>query len=137
MTMRVLIVSLTMGFRFGGPPRVVNGSAVALARAGCEVEVAAMGDVQQIPLHVFPRGFSRLIGRSRELSEFVKAKQDCLGVLHVHCVWETGLADAAEIFRKAGKSVLVSAHGMLVRGELRQSRLKKRIARMFFGTAPC
>jgi len=149
MTMRVLIVTPTMDFRFGGPPRVVNGSAVALARAGCEVEVATMGDVgeadvirgawpemaeQQIPLHVFPRGFPRLIGRSRELSEFVKANLDRFDVLHVHCVWETGLADAAAIFRKAGKPVLVSAHGMLVRWELRRSRLKKRIARMFFGT---
>jgi len=149
MNMRVLIVTPTMDFRFGGPPRVVNGSAVALARAGCEVEVATMGDIGEasgireawpemaearIPVHIFSRGFPRQIGRSRGLSEFVKANLDRFDVLHVHCVWETGLADAAAIFRKAGKPVLVSAHGMLVRWELRQSRLKKRIARTFFGT---
>ena len=136
MTPRVRIVTPTMDFRFGGPPRVVNGSAVALARAGCEVEIATMGDagevdalraawpemVQQVPLHVFPRGFPRLIGRSRGLSEFVKANLDRFDVLHVHCVWETGLADAARIFRRAGKPVLVSAHGMLVRWELQIGR---------------
>jgi len=155
MTMRVLIVLSGMHFWRGGPPRVVSGSAVALAHAGCEVEVATMeelatnGDVreidvirgawpemaeQQIPLHIFPRGFPRQIGRSRELSEFVESNLDRFDLLHVHGVWETGLADAATIFRKAGKPVLVSPHGMLVRWELRQSRVKKRIARMFFGT---
>jgi hypothetical protein len=45
MTMRVLTVTPNMDFRFGGPPHVVNGSAVTLARGGCEVEVATMGDV--------------------------------------------------------------------------------------------
>lgn len=149
MTRRVLMVITTMDFRFGGPPRVVNGSAVALARAGCEVEVATMGDVgeadiirgawpemaeQQIPLHIFPRGFPRLIGRSRDLSEFVKSNLDRFDLLHVHGVWETGLADAATLFRKVGKPVVVSAHGMLTRWELRHSRVKKRIARLFFGT---
>lgn len=149
MAMRVLIVLPTMHFRNGGPPRVVNGSSVALARAGCEVEVATMDEAGeadvirgawpemaelQIPVHIFPRGFPRLIGRSRGLSEFVKSNLDHFDLLHVHCVWETGLADAAKIFRKAGKPVLVSPHGMLVRWELRQSRVKKRIARMFFGT---
>ncbi|MCB0484569.1 MAG: glycosyltransferase [Flavobacteriaceae bacterium] len=149
MAARVLIVTPTMDFRFGGPPRVVNGSAVALARAGCEVEVATMGDTgeaeeiraawpemaeQQVPLHIFARGFPRLIGRSRGLTEFVRSNLDRFDLLHVHCIWETGLADAARIFRKAGKPVVVSPHGMLVRWELRQSRIKKRIARMFFGT---
>ncbi len=149
MTLRVLIVLSTMHFRNGGPPRVVNGSSVALARAGCKVEVATMDDVGeadvirgswpemaelQIPIHIFPRGFPRLIGRSSGLSEFVKSNLDRFDLLHVHGVWHTGLANAARIFRKAGKPVLVSAHGMLVRWELRQSRVKKRIARTFFGT---
>jgi len=102
MTMRVLTVTPNMDFRFGGPPHVVNGSAVTLARGGCEVEVATMGDVGdgdgipgawpemaelQIPLHVFPRGFLRLIGRSRSLSEIAKANLDRFDVVHVHCVW--------------------------------------------------
>ena len=149
MTVRVLIVTPTMDFRWGGPPRVVAGSSVALARAGCQVEVATTGNAGevdvlreawpeiaelQIPVHVFPRGFPRKIGRSRELREFVKSNLDRFDLLHVHCVWETALADAATIFRTAGKPVLVSAHGMLVPGWLRHSRVKKRIARMFFGT---
>jgi glycosyltransferase involved in cell wall biosynthesis len=149
MTVRVLVVTPTMDFRWGGPPRVVAGSSVALAQAGCQVEVATTGDAGdidvlreawpemaelQIPVHVFPRGFPRMIGRSRELREFVKSNLDRFDLLHVHCVWETGLADAATIFRKAGKPVLVSAHGMLVPGWLRRSRVKKWIARTFFGT---
>jgi len=149
MTMRVLIVTAKMDPRFGGPPRVVNGSSVALVRAGCHVEVATMGDVgeadvirgawpemeeMQIPIRIFPRGFPRQIGRSRGLSEFVKSNLGRFDLLHVHYIWETGLADAARIFRKAGKPVLLSSHGMLEPWELRQSRVKKRIARMFFGT---
>ena len=138
-----------MHIREGGPPRVVDGSSVALVQAGCEVEVATMGDPGeadvtrgawpemakwQIPVHIFSRGFPRQIGRSRALNEFVKSNVDRFDLLHVHCVWETGLADAAAIFRKAGKPVLVSPHGMLDLWQLRQSRVKKRIARMFFGT---
>jgi len=149
MTMRVLIVCPAMDIREGGPPRVVNGSSAALAKAGCKVEVATMGDPCEvdiirgawpemgeldIPIHIFPRGFPRHIGRSPALNEFVSSNLDRFDLLHIHCVWETGLADAAAIFRRAGKPVLVSPHGMLDHWQLRQSRVKKRIARMFFGT---
>ena len=149
MTMRILIVTAKMDSRFGGPPRVVNGSSVALARAGCKVEVATMGDVGEadairgawpemeelnIPIHIFARGFPQQIGRSRGLSQFVKSNLDRFDMLHVHYIWEAGLADAARIFRKAGKPVLLSSHGMLERWELRQSRVKKWIAWNFFGS---
>lgn len=64
----------------------------------------------------------------------MKSNLDRVDVLLVHCVRETGLACAATIFRKVGKPVLVSAHGMLVRWELRGSRVAERIARMCVGT---
>lgn len=149
MTMRILIVTGKMDSRYGGPPRVVNGSSVALTRAGCKVEVATMGDVGeadairgawpemeelQIPIHIFPRGFPQQIGRSRGLSQFVKSNLDRFDLLHVHYIWETGLADAARVFRRAGKPVILSSHGMLERWELRQSRVKKWIAWNCFGT---
>jgi len=43
--MRDLILTPTMDFRFAEPPRVFSGSTIVLARAGCEVEVATMGDI--------------------------------------------------------------------------------------------
>ncbi|MBR0552108.1 glycosyltransferase [Stakelama marina] len=135
--------------RNGGPPRVVNGSAVALARAGCQVEIVALGFPQDEPdtrsawpdlpdadiaLHLFRPDFPRQIGRSAALRRYIAQRTDDFDVLHIHCIWETALADAAAVFRAAGKPVLVSPHGMLDRWQLRQSSWKKRIAQRFFGT---
>ena len=48
-------------------------------------------------------------------------------VLHVHAIWEAGAADLAAAFRRKGKPVFVSAHGMLDRWSMKQSQLKKQI----------
>ena len=149
MALRVLLVCPDMHPREGGPPRVVSGSAVALAAEGLHVEIAALGEPQDEPatraswpelakagvvLHRFPRGWPRVIGRSHAFNRFVSANAHRFDLVHVHCVWETSLADAAAIFIRAGKPVLLSPHGMLDRVQLRRSALKKGFARRFMGT---
>ena len=149
MALRILLVCPGMHPRDGGPPRVVSGSAAALAHAGCAVEIVTMGDPHDdaetraawpelpgsgVALHIFPREPPRQLGRSAALIEFVRANAGRFDLLHIHCVWENALADAAAVFRRAGKPVLVSPHGMLDRWQLRQSAFKKRVARLFFGT---
>lgn len=149
MAKRILLVCPGMHPRDGGPPRVVYGSAAALARAGCKVEIVTMGDPQDeaatreawadlaeagVAMTIFPRNFLFQLGRSAALVDFMKCNVARFDLLHIHCVWESALADSAAIFRRAGKPVLVSPHGMLDRWQLRQSAFKKRIARVFFGT---
>lgn len=147
--MRVLLLCPSMHAREGGPPRVVYGSAIALARAGVAVEIATVGLPEEdaetrahwsglaeagIPLHIFPRDFPRVIGRSAALRRFLWSEGTRFDVLHIHCVWETSLADAAAIFRRMGKPTFVSSHGMLDRWQMQRSKLKKSLAQRFLGT---
>ena len=147
--MRVLLVCPGMHPREGGPPRTVIGTALALVRAGMDVEIATIGlagddDETQaawpelfeagVRLHIFPRGYPQLIGRSGALNKFLALEGDRFDLLHVHCIWETALADAAASFRGRGKPTFVSAHGMLDRWQMRRSTFKKNMALRFFGT---
>ena len=45
--LRILLLAAAMDPRQGGPPRVVYGSACALARAGHQVEIATTGDPEE------------------------------------------------------------------------------------------
>lgn len=147
--MRVLLIPPSMHPRQGGPPRIVYGTALALARAGVDVEIATIGfpgeDAETIAtwprlaeagvtLRIFPIGFPHVIGRSGELVRFLKEQGAAYDLLHIHCIWETGLADAAAAFRAMGKPVLVSCHGMLDRWQMQRSAWKKTLAQRFLGT---
>lgn len=148
-TMRVLLLCPGMHPRDGGPPRTVSGSALALARAGVAVEIATIGHPKEdaetrerwselhaagVPIHIFPRDVPRVIGRSGALKRFLRNEAHRFDLLHVHCIWETALADGAAIFRHRGKPTLVSTHGMLDRWQMRRSALKKALAMRFLGT---
>ena len=147
--MRVLHLCSGMHPRDGGPPRVVEGHALALAKAGVSVEIATIAapedeaDVRAawpalaaagIPLHIFAISPPRAITRSSALNRFLKGQLHRFDLLHIHAIWETGLADAAAIFRNAGKPTVITAHGMLDRWQLKRSALKKSLAQRFLGT---
>lgn len=146
---RVLLVCPAMHPRNGGPPRVVNGSAIALAKQGVLVEIATTESADSIAatheawpdlvkhgvkMHIFPRAAPQRLGRSPALNRMVADNLERFDLLHVHCVWEKALADAAALFRAARKPVFVSPHGMLDRWQMAQSTLIKQIALRFFGT---
>ncbi len=148
-TLRVLLLCPSMHPRVGGPPRVVHGSALALARAGVAVDIATVGlsdeDAETrahwsdmtaagVALHIFPADFPRVIGSSQALRRFLRQEGERFDLVHIHCIWEKSLADGAAAFRRMGKPVLVSSHGMLDRWQLQRSRLKKALGRRFLGT---
>jgi glycosyltransferase involved in cell wall biosynthesis len=146
---RVLFVCPSMHPRNGGPPRVVNGSAIALAKQGIPVEIATTEPADSVAatheawpglvehgvkMHIFPRAGPQRLGRSPALSRMIADNIERFDLLHVHCVWEKALADAAALFRSARKPVFVSPHGMLDQWQMAQSTLVKQIALRLFGT---
>lgn len=146
---RVLLLAADMDPRQGGPPKVVYGSACALARAGVSVEIAATGPAETahttraawpllaelgIPLHVFPRAGPATLGYSPGMDRFVAREISRFDAVHVHGVWEQCFARATRRARAAGVRTFVSPHGMLDRWQLAQSRLKKQAALRLFGT---
>jgi len=146
---RVLLLAADMDPRQGGPPKVVYGSACALARAGVSVEIAATGPTETadatraawplladlgIPLHIFPRTGPATLGYSSAMDRFVAREISGFDAIHVHGVWEQCFARATRRARAAGVRTFVSPHGMLDRWQLGQSRIKKQAALHLFGT---
>lgn len=147
----VLIVIGSMHPNAGGPPRVAAGSAVALKRAGIDVEIATIGELADhdvivrawpeladcgIPLHQHQASGPRSLGRSIGLRRFATQQVRRFNAVHIHGVWEMALGDVAQVARKAGKPTLISPHGMLDRWQLKQSRWKKQLALMMLRTGP-
>lgn len=122
----------------GGPPRVVLGSAQALVARGHHVTIftlaaAAIG-IPGVEVCCFSRDRPARIGRSRALRREALGRAAEFDALHVHAIWEAGAADLASAFRRNGKPVFVSAHGMLDRWSMQQSRLKKQVTLRFLWT---
>lgn len=147
----VLVVIGSMHPNAGGPPRVVAGSAVALKRAGIDVEIAAIGAVADydvilrawpelaecgIPVHLYQATGPRSLGLSIGLRRFANQQARRFNAVHIHGVWEMALGDVAQAARKAGKPTLISPHGMLDRWQMKQSRWKKRLALVMLRTGP-
>ena len=129
----------------GGPPQVMFETARALAKRGVRVTLMALAPPSpgapdpafaDLPVAIerFAPSGPALLKKSRQLRKALRGRIAEFDVLHVHGVWEGCLSDAAAIFRRAGKPVFVSAHGMLDSWSLRQSRWRKRVALALTGT---
>ncbi len=145
--MHVLLLTGDLAATTGGPPQVMFETARALGRAGVQVTLMALAPADKakaspdpsfegLPIRIerFRPSGPAMFKRSRALRE---ALNRCIGefdALHVHGVWEGCLSDAAAVFRRAGKPVFVSAHGMLDPWSLRQSRGRKAAALALTGT---
>lgn len=139
--MHVLMLTGDLAATSGGPPQVMFETARALARTGVRVTlmalapadgVTAASDPSFAPLPVAIERFApsgpAMLKKSRALRAALRQRIGEFDVLHVHGVWEGCLSDAAAIFRRAGRPVFVSAHGMLDPWSLRQSRWRKKLA---------
>lgn len=130
----------------GGPPSVVAGSAVALARRGHRVTIFAgqAGEAGQalaprfagLPVRIeqFDLDAPAKLARSSLMVRSFAGQLGTIDALHVHGIWEGHLAQLAAVARKAGKGVFVSSHGMLDSWSMDQSALKKRLALALTGT---
>ncbi len=128
----------------GGPPRVVAGSAAALARQGHRVTIAALSETgssvngiletfpelasEAVTIRLFTPGFPSFLGGSPAMKAFLAPRVTDFDAVHVHGIWEGCLADLHELARKAGRPFFISAHGMLDHWSIRQSRWKKQLA---------
>ena len=144
--MHVAMLTGDLAATSGGPPQVMYETARALARSGVRVTLMALTpahggapadpEFAGLPVAIErypPSGVARL-KKSRALSQALESRIAEFDALHVHGVWEGCLSDAAAIFRRAGKPVFVSAHGMLDPWSLRQSRGRKAVALALTGT---
>ena len=135
--MHVLMLTGDLAATAGGPPQVMLETARALARIGVRVTLMALGprtapdpSFAGLPVAIerfAPSGPARL-KKSAALRQALRGRIAEFDALHVHGIWEGCLGDAAAIFRRAGKPVFVSAHGMLDPWSLRQSRGRKAVA---------
>lgn len=147
--LRVLLLIGGMDPREGGPPRVVYGSACALAHAGVAVEIAAAGPRDTlaasraawpllaelgIPLHLFPQTGPFALGYSAELDRFLEREAARFDAVHIHGIWQLALPRGARHARGAGVRTFVSPHGMLDVWQLERSRLRKALALRWLGT---
>ena len=145
--MHVLLLTGNLAATTGGPPQVMFETARALGRAGVQVTLMALASADEaeaspdprfegLPVRIerFPPSGPAMLKRSRALREALNRRIGEFDALHVHGVWEGCLSDAATVFRRAGKPVFVSAHGMLDPWSLRQSRGRKALALALTGT---
>ena len=145
--MHVLMLTGELAATAGGPPQVMFETARALARTGVRVTLMALAaaddsgpapdpDFAELPVKIerFASSGPAKLKRSRALRQALETRIAEFDALHVHGVWEGCLSDAAAIFRRAGKPVFVSAHGMLDPWSLRQSRGRKAVALALTGT---
>ena len=139
--MRILLIVRDMHPREGGPPRVVAGSAAALAALGHAVTIAATvtpGEEAEVhaawpelaargvTLRLFPASAPRMLGGSAAMTRAIRADMGDYDVCHMHGVWDRCLIAVGCAARAAGKPYLISPHGMLDRWSMARSRWKKR-----------
>ena len=143
--MHVLLLTGDLAATTGGPPQVMFETARALGRAGVRVTLMALAPAGPaapdpsfaglpVVIERFPASGPAVLKRSRAMREALTQRIDEFDALHIHGVWEGCLSEAAAIFRRAGKPVFVSAHGMLDPWSLRQSRGRKSLALALTGT---
>lgn len=151
--MNILLFVASMDKVSGGPPRVVAGSAIALAKRSHNVTIATLCESTEDPedvysgvlntfpalalvgvhLKVFRKDKARFLTRSAQLCRYSRSEFSRIDVIHVHGVWEQCLVDVFKLARTHRCRFFLSAHGMLDKWSMKQSSLKKEIALRFFG----
>lgn len=144
--MRLLLAINDLHPRQGGPPRVVIGSGIALAKAGHDVTVLSIlapGDEQAVNDHIqsardagvkfvfidtVPVASIWFPPRRGRLADAIEAAD----LLHCHGIWNPLFLTAARIAKARAKPYFVSVHGLLSPWAMRKSRLKKRLAWALF-----
>ncbi len=145
--MKLLLVIRGLHPRDGGPPRVVLGSAIALAEAGHAVtvlSVIAPGDEKAVGDFVRPARDAGVkfvfVDPVRAPSIWFPPKDGALveaiagaDVVHLHEIWSPLLLTAARIAERHARPYFVSVHGSLSPWAMRRSRFKKRLTQALFG----
>lgn len=147
--MRVLMVIGGLAPSLGGPSKVCAELSVELAHRGLEIEIATTTGgadplaisgawpsltAAGVTVHLFPTVWPHSLGMSPKLNRFLAANMLRFDVLHLHGVWEQGLACAGRIARRHGRPYVLYPHGMLDRWSRARSRWKKVLAARLLGS---
>lgn len=143
--MRVLHVSayFAPAWDYGGPPRSLLGLCQALRQAQVDArvftttangrgpELPVSRDWEEeggVPVRRFARGRPRRFFGSRGLRAALRRECAAFDVIHVNGLWNATVSQAMRIAADHGRPFVVSPRGMLERGALRKSALRKRLA---------
>lgn len=136
--LRIGLLVGSLGTVSGGVGEAVSALARALARTGeAQVEVftlrhadEAVPELGAIPVHSLPFNGPASFGFAAGLSRRLKARD--IDVLHVHGLWMYQSVAALHWARSTKLPYLVSPHGMLDPWALRNSRVRKLVARYLY-----
>ncbi len=142
--MNILLVSGSMSIYSGGPPRVVAGTAEALAKRGHTVTVATLKEntesaetiINEFPrlnhknitLMPFKTSFPGFLRRSNSLLRRMRSQIHKYDIVHVHGVWEGCMGEIFLLSRRNKIPFFISSHGLFDPWSLKQSSWKKKLS---------
>lgn len=142
--MNILLVSGSMSIYSGGPPRVVAGTAEALAKRGHTVTIATLTENnesvetiineyprlthQNITLMPFKTSFPGFLRRSNSLIREMRSLINNYDVVHVHGVWEGCMGEVFSLSQSHKIPFFISSHGVFDPWSLKKSKWKKSLS---------
>lgn len=139
MVMRIIQIVASVADEAAGPSYSVPRLASALARAGAEVALYALGDpgavgpaAPGVAFKAFRQSAARapILGQMRlstDLDRAVSIAAPDVDILHTHGLWLMPNITPAAIARRAGKAFVLSPRGMLGPPALQFSRRRKQL----------
>lgn len=137
--MQVIQIVASVADEAAGPSYSVPRLASAVAQAGAEVSLYALGEAgapgpfaPDVEFHPFRRTAPRVpgigqLGFSTDLDRALRAAAPVVDVMHTHGLWLLPNITPAEIARRAGKAFVLSPRGMLGPAALQFSRRRKQL----------
>lgn len=137
--MKVIQIVASVADEAAGPSYSVPRLASAVAQAGAEVSLYALGEpgapgpfAPDVDFCAFRRTAPRVpgigqLGFSTDLDRALRAAAPVADVMHTHGLWLLPNITPAEIARQAGKAFVLSPRGMLGAAALRFSRRRKQL----------
>ena len=136
--MRILHVTPSLSYEWGGPTKVVTGLTGALARKGVEVSVFAPSEndeelstsnVKEVNVRLFPKGFlSRFWpSYSSPMAKALMKQISDFDLVHIHEIWHHPHFAAYRAAKSARKHFIITIHGELEPWCLEHKGFKKKI----------
>lgn len=126
----------------GGPAETVPALCSGLSAAGAPVSIAVLaGDMADgvheaaragVDVRMFPANIRHTVWYSRELHRNIPALVASHDIVHAHAMWQSPGWMACEEAVAQGRPFVLSPRGSLLPKRLAKSRLKKRLAAVFF-----
>jgi len=136
--MKIGVILSSVSYEGGGVTEAVRGQCLALARAGCSVQVFApensdnrsnVDGWDEINVTTLPTAWPRFAWSPKLTGTLLSANVD---IVHLHGLWNAVSYSVVRWSDATGRPVIISPHGMLDPWALSQSRWKKRMVSFLF-----